>query len=133
MGSQYHADTGPKVPSYYFPEPVTAGADARNGFLKQVQVTLYSANTAYEVVLPNAIRGFSLYPSTADTYFAIGENPVAMGTITNNVVAANFTVGATAPFSVTTVRVLDDATANANASLRLFCPTANAVVRVGVF
>jgi hypothetical protein len=130
---QYHASDGPLVPSYDKPAPMTAGADARNGALKQVLVTLTTANTAYAVVLPITARGFVLYPSVADTYFAIGENPVAQGAIVGNVVAANFTVGATAPFGLQTVRVLDDATAAAGASLRLFSATANANVVVSIF
>lgn len=131
--SQYQSDQGPQVPSYQKPSPITAGADARNGVLKQVQVTLTSANTPYSVVLPTNARGFVLYPTIADVIFSVAEDPAALATIAGNTVAANFSVGATAPFGLQTVRVLDDSVAAAGASLRLRSATAAANVVISTF
>lgn len=115
------------------PAPVTAGADARNGALKQVQVTLTTAGTVYTVALPATARGFTLYPSVADVIFAIGEDPAALATKTGNTVAGDFGIGATAPYGLTTNRVLTTASAIAGGDLRLRSATAAAVVVVGIF
>lgn len=115
------------------PVHISAGADAKNGALKQVQVTLTSAGTVYTVGLPTTARGFTLYPSTADVIFAIGEDPVALATKAGNTVAGDFGVGATAPFGLTTTRVMVYSLAQAGGDLRLVSATAAAVVVVGIF
>lgn len=124
-GSSFVASTNPMS--------VTAGADARNGALKQVQVTLTSANTVYTVGLPTSARGFTLYPTTADVIFAVGEASVALATKAGDTVAGDFGVGATAPIGITTNRVLIKSIAEAGAVLHLRSATASAVVVVGVF
>ena len=43
-------------------------------------------------------------PTVADVIFAVAEDPAALATITGNAVAANFSVGATAPLGEQTVR-----------------------------
>lgn len=129
--SQYQASgVGPTVPSYDTPAPITAGADARNGKLKSVTQTLTTANQVYTVTLPSGIRGIRLYPTLGDIVFAIGENPAAVGAITGNVVAANFTVGAQVLQYETATRILDDGNTG---TLRLVSSTTNAVVRVDTF
>lgn len=115
------------------PMSITAGADARNGALKQVQVTLTSAGTVYTVGLPATARGFTLYPTTADVIFAVGEAPVALATKAGDTVAGDFGVGATAPIGLTTNRVLIKSIAEAGATLHLRSATASAVVVVGIF
>lgn len=124
-GSSFVASTNPMS--------VTAGADARNGALKQVQVTLTSAGTVYTVGLPTSARGFTLYPSTADVIFGVGEAPVALATSAGDTLAAAFGVGATAPIGITTNRVLIKSIAEAGATLHLRSATASAVVVVGIF
>lgn len=115
------------------PLSITAGADARQGVLKQCQVTLTSANTVYTVTLPTNARGFTLYPTTADVIFAVGEASVALATSAGDTLAAAFGVGATAPIGLTTNRVLIKSVAEAGAVLHLRSATASAVVVVGVF
>lgn len=124
---------GPQNVTYVRPLPITAGADARGGALRQVQVTLPVANTVYSVVLPTAARGFALSPSLGDIIFSVGEDCAALSTISGNAVAANFSIGDTALAGNETVRVLDEEIAVAGASLRLRSVTANAVVRVATF
>ncbi len=131
--SQYNGVSGPTDTRFVSPFPITAGADARGGALRQVQVTLPVAGTVYSVTLPTAARGFPLLPSTADVSFAVGEDPAALATISGNAVSANFSVGATAPLGEQTVRILDDFIASAGASLRLRSATANANVVVATF
>ncbi len=115
------------------PLSITAGADARNGALKQVQVTLTLANTVYTVGLPTSARGFTLYPSTADVIFSVAEAPVALATKAGDTVAGDFGVGATAPLGLTTNRILVKSVAEAGATLHLRSATASAVVVVGIF
>jgi len=132
--SQYQSPVvGPLVPSYDKPMPATAGADLRQGASKSVITTLVSASNVYTVTLPTTVRGVVIYPTVADVWFAVNENPAAAGTISGNVVAANFTAGQLAPFGLQTVRVLDDYAASANASLRLISATANANVTISTF
>jgi hypothetical protein len=128
--SQYQSTAGPTVPSYDSPHPITAGADARLGKLKSVTQTLTTANAVYTVTLPTGVRGFRLYPTLGDIVFAVGENPAAIGAITGNVVAANFTTGVAVLQYETAVRVLPEANAD---TLRLTSTTTNAVVRVDTF
>lgn len=115
------------------PASITAGADARQGALLQCQVTLTSANTVYTVGLPTTARGFTLYPTTADVIFAVGEASVALATKAGNTVAGDFGIGATAPIGLTTNRVLIKSVAEAGATLHLRSATASAVVVVGIF
>jgi len=124
---------GSEAASYIAPLPVSAGADARNAALLQVQVTLTTANTVYTVALPTSARGFTLFPSTADVIFAVAEAPVALATSAGNTAVGAFGIGATAPFAVVTARVLNDARAAAGAVLHLRSATAAAVVVVGIF
>ena len=132
--SQYQSPvSGPTVPGYDKPMPVTAGADLRQGASKSVITTLVLASNVYTVTLPTTVRGIVVYPTVADVWFAVGENPAAATTISGNVVAANFVVGQLAPFGIQTVRVLDDYVASANASLRLISATANANVTISTF
>lgn len=115
------------------PVHISAGADAKLSCLKQVQVTLTDANTVYTVGLPTTARGFTLYPSTADVIFAVGEDPAALATKAGATVAADFGVGATAPFGLTTTRVMVYSLAQSGGDLRLRSATASAVVVVGIF
>ena len=132
--SQYQSSvSGPTVPGYDKPMPVTAGADLRQGSSRSVITTLVLASNVYTATLPTTVRGIVVYPTVADVWFAVGENPAAATTISGNVVAANFTVGQLAPFGIQTVRILDDYVASANASLRLISATANANVTISTF
>jgi len=110
-----------------------AGADARQSALLQVQVTLTSANTVYTVGLPTTARGFTLYPSTADVIFSVGEACVAMATKAGNTVAGDFGIGNTAPLGLTTNRILVKSVAEGGATIHLRSATASAVVVVGIF
>jgi len=134
MGSQYQSSVnGPTVPGYSSPLPVTAGADLRVGATKSVTMTLTTATQHYTCILPTTVRGVVIYPTVADVWVSVNEVPVAASVITGNVVAANFAVGALAPYGLQTVRVLDDYVASANASLRLVSATANANVTISTF
>lgn len=129
--SQFQSNSGPVVPSYGNPFPITAGADARVSGLKQVTMTLTTANTVYTCTLPSAARGFRLYPTLGDIIFAVGEDPAAAGTVTGNAVAANFSVGVTVRQYDTATRIRDDQ--QLSETLRLRSTTANAVVLVDTF
>jgi hypothetical protein len=124
---------GPRNAALGLPVPVTAGADLRQSYSKSVVQTLTTASTVYTTALPSGIRGVILYPTVADTWFAIGENPAAANTVVGNVAANQFVVGQLAPFGLQTVRILDDVALGASPTLRLVSATANANVTISTF
>jgi len=96
--------------------------DAVTGKLTGGRYTLASASTVVTINIPDFAYGLRLRP-TADTRFAIGENPVAAG-------VDALTVGNTAYANETEVRLLDTGTGR---TLRLLTSLAGSTVGVSFF
>ena len=96
--------------------------DARSTKLSGGLWTLGSASVVESVAVPDWANGFRLRPS-ADTRFAVGEDPAASG-------AETLTTGNTAYANETEVRLLESGTGR---TLRLLTTSAGSTVGVGFF
>ena len=106
-------------------------ADARQGELKSIQVTLSGTpGTITTMSVPDSAVGFRLYPGAA-VRFAINENPAAIATSSDATIATSaLAVGGIARASEWAVRLLPP---GATRTLRLYGAAGSEVVDVEFF
>jgi hypothetical protein len=113
-------------------DDVALAADARNGALASIEVTLSATpGTVTSVTIPDDARGVRLYPRSNAIRFAVGEDPAAVATSSSTTIpASTLAVGGIAKADQWEVRLLESGTSR---TVRLRSATASVVVDMEVF